>query len=79
MLWVATCNKKSGFPADTVASRPVFMHVGRPLGARLAGDELQVALVANGVGQLRWVRVDVMLTARLAEDWVHIGTFRRAR
>ncbi len=66
-------------PATLWASRPLRVRAGRLLGVRLAGGDLQVALVADGADAVRWVSAERVLTERQAEDWARSAAFRRMR
>lgn len=66
-------------PQTLWASRPLQVKAGRLIGVRLAGAELQVALVAPGSVHLHWVSVRSVLDERQAERWVRSSDFTRRR
>lgn len=66
-------------PPTLWSSRPLRVRAGRLLGVRLAGGQLEVALVADGADAVRWVLAEKALTERQAEDWARSAAFRRTR
>lgn len=66
-------------PPTLWASLPLRVRAGRLLGVRLAGGQLEVALVADGADAVRWVSAERVLTEGQAETWARTAVFRRTR
>lgn len=64
-------------PTQTLwAQRPLHVQGGRLVAARLCAEQLQVGLVSDLTGFLRWVRPESIVSEQEAQRWVRSTRFQ---